>query len=647
MKLHEAWLPNNQQPTCRFLPTSSFIHELESSNLGGEKKQEDELGAVSRFIRQRLITDPASHRRCLWNILCLGAVCFDVLMVPLMAFDFEERVPEAETLSMATTVFWTVDMVGSFFLAYYDTTGLVTKPSKVAWRYLSTWFATDLVIVSVDYAPLIYNRSEAADNIGVAKLGRAVRFVRILRALRMLRMMRLIKLSTILDALDDWVYQGTLRAAFKIFKLLLVIAIITHFIACAWYAVGTFEQSDLNQTWLAKLEQQHATLFHRYLVSFHWAISQFTPASVDCHPANERERLFAILVLFAGLVIFSSFLGSVSSTLTLAREQMVQKTRQESLFRKFVLQNNVSPEVGNRVAQFLKSTRKACNRVHEKELTDMALLPETLLMKLRHEVHAPVMTKHMLFFVLDQSHPSLTREICHYVAQQQLFSKGDEIFRIGCPAQEMLFIVSGCLEYVSLSSQGKETSFHHAGSWLAEASLWMRWQHFGTLVVETACDITGLDGDRLRAVALRHTDSLSKLRKYAHAFTHKASRMLPLPNLDMFCSAHTVQQLVDVCFPLEARRSTSGYSMFNLPRITSFRGAASPSASLALDVGGTPRTSTPTPPLSSLESRLPVALGNTMGQTVSAAAAGDLQPPAPKGCEQCTAPGLGKMILVV
>merc|ERR1711920_895445 len=82
-------------------------------------------------------------------------------------------------------------------------------------------------------------------------------------------------------------------------KRLSTILVISHLIACTWYGIGTTKVPD-HETWVQKNDMDDATIAWRYTTSFHWALTQFSPASMEVVPTNPVERAFNIVVVIAG-----------------------------------------------------------------------------------------------------------------------------------------------------------------------------------------------------------------------------------------------------------------------------------------------------------------------------------------------------------
>merc|ERR1719174_708688 len=92
---------------------------------------------------------------------------------------------------------------------------------------------------------------------------------------------------------------------------------------------------------------------YKYLLSLHWAITQFTPGSMHVQPHNIPERIFAIWCLVFGLVVFSSFLASVTQARMQLSKLMSKFERDLWLLRKYCRQNNVSRSLTLRMRRYV------------------------------------------------------------------------------------------------------------------------------------------------------------------------------------------------------------------------------------------------------------------------------------------------------
>merc|ERR550534_449736 len=98
---------------------------------------------------------------------------------------------------LAKSLFWTTDMVYSFFVGYFENGRLEVNPRKTAPRYVRTWFLPDFALASIDWVVFIIqveigNAHASTDDQEIALIT-AVRVVRLVRFGRLLRLVKLHK----------------------------------------------------------------------------------------------------------------------------------------------------------------------------------------------------------------------------------------------------------------------------------------------------------------------------------------------------------------------------------------------------------------------------------------------------------------------
>merc|ERR1712176_173624 len=102
--------------------------------------------------------------------------------------------------------------------------------------------------------------------------------------------------------------------------------IMNHYLACFWFFLFMSLQSDHNYvcagtsdcTWteVAFGGDRNVPIMYAYSTALHWSLTQFTPASMEVTPKNAYERFFNIVVIVMALVIFSSFVSSITQAMT-------------------------------------------------------------------------------------------------------------------------------------------------------------------------------------------------------------------------------------------------------------------------------------------------------------------------------------------
>lgn len=523
----------------RFAPAlNCTTTDLPTTRLG---KAGDVLAEGSFF--ERLVFRPSAIQRMTWDVLSLMAITYDMLTLPLTVFDFDTS-KGAWLMSLITTSFWTVDILLNFFVGYHKLDGRIElRPSRIARRYLKTWFVPDVTIVTVDWWLFDIDDMSAVD---VARLGKSLRITRVVR---LLRIIRIVKFMRLFEELSDFIFSGTLLLTLNIVRLLAGLGVISHFLACAWYAMATIISATSTNWVTAYFDQNEddGTMLYRYVLSYHWIMGQFTPAPVNIHPSNALERIFAIAVLFVGFVMFSSFLGSVTSHITTARQVVFDRLRSDSLVRQFLLDNRVSLDLGNQITVFQKEHRRKKTRVIETDVKMLKHLPESLLTELRYEIFSRKLQPHPFFSLVDRHDRSTIAEICHNAATEKVYAKHDEPFSFRAEAQSMLIVTSGSCIYFPWRMVKKQQPVKE-DQWVCEAALWVRWNYKGLLVAQSSCCLLEIDSMLFRGGVARRMYAMTLMRQYALIFhqtlrtAYQSSRQVD----DLWTTRHSLEELEDL-----------------------------------------------------------------------------------------------------
>lgn len=474
-----------------------------------------------RRCEQRVVCPPMSFKRIAWDVLSLVVISWDILTIPLMAFGFDD-LQHANQLRLATTVFWTADICFSFFCGYYDGSVVVLKLSKTVEHYLKSFFIPDVTIVSIDWSLLLWE-VEDSTTVKVARISKSLRIMSLLRVLRLIRIMKFVSLF---EELTSIVVSDTLVMAINIAKLLLGLMFFNHVVACGWYAVGAHGLNESAGSWAQSLEDESAGIMYRYVTSFHWSLAQFTPAPSNVHPQNILEKGYAVGVVLFGMMLFSSFLGNMTSLITQIRNAAAQRLRQQELVRRFIAENNVTMELGTRITRFLRQQHwKQKKRVREVDLPVFDSLPDSVVIELHFQVYGPYLVQHPFFFQLAETNGPFVNCVCHQAVSDAYIMPESHVFESGAEASSMYVLRDGRALYSMYLGQEVPTKVK-PGHMVSEAALWSPWRHRGTLSAKGHCTFMVLNSAKFREIAEVDETACIRCRKYAQAFMPKISELL-------------------------------------------------------------------------------------------------------------------------
>lgn len=510
----------------------------------------DKLHANYTSCLQKFIALPSSPRRLMWDLLGALLLIFDIITVPMLVFTPPQN-QFTRTMDWVTMMFWTADMGASLLVGYIDKGFIIMSPWGILKNYLKTWFVVDLVTVGPDWAMMMLESVNGSSG-GNSNPGKSVKLMRMVRFVRVLRLMRLTKLKRVLVLIHDHLDSEYMFVVVKIVKLLLFMVIVNHFLGCLWYLVGVASISLGDRSnWIDHYNMNERLFGYQYTTSVHWAMTQFTPGSMHVQPQNTGERAFAITVLLLGMVIFSSFISSMTAATTQLRGMQEDTWKQFWLLRRYLRQQGVPNTLAFRIQRFVEyATTNRQDMVNIKQVKILDMLSEQLRLELRLATTTRPLMEHPLFRYLSEHYEVAMQRLCAAISSR-CYAAGDFLFFPGDDATHMLLLVSGELMYsvtfeeteqrrkapVSLEGRLEEsvTKFPalDAGDWIGEHVLWIQWKYVGTLVATGESELVTIDAASFAQIALKQVEVVCFLARYAAEFYRWICQKQPRELIDV------------------------------------------------------------------------------------------------------------------
>ncbi|XP_073739153.1 voltage-gated inwardly rectifying potassium channel KCNH6 isoform X6 [Callorhinus ursinus] len=258
--------------------------------------------------------------KAMWDWLILLLVIYTAVFTPYSAAfllsdqDESQRVDCGYTCSPLTVVdlivdiMFIVDIVINFRTTYVNTNDeVVSHPRRIAVHYFKGWFLIDMV-AAIPFDLLIFRTGsdETTTLIGLLKTARLLRLVRVARKL------------------DRYSEYG----AAVLFLLMCTFALIAHWLACIWYAIGNVERPYLEPKigWLDSLGAQLGKRYNgsdpasgpsvqdKYVTALYFTFSSLTSVGFgNVSPNTNSEKVFSICVMLIGSLMYASIFGNVSA----------------------------------------------------------------------------------------------------------------------------------------------------------------------------------------------------------------------------------------------------------------------------------------------------------------------------------------------
>uniref|UniRef100_A0A8K9UWI5 Voltage-gated inwardly rectifying potassium channel KCNH2 n=1 Tax=Oncorhynchus mykiss TaxID=8022 RepID=A0A8K9UWI5_ONCMY len=254
--------------------------------------------------------------KAVWDWLILLLVIYTAILTPYSAAFLLHDQEEAAMLNcgyscsplnvvdLIVDIMFIVDIVINFRTTYVNTNDeVVSAPLRIAIHYFKGWFLIDMV-AAIPFDLLIYRSGEETTTlIGLLKTARLLRLVRVARKL------------------DRYSEYG----AAVLFLLMCTFALIAHWLACIWYAIGSVERNG-SIGWLHTLGESLGKHYNntvrgsgpsikdKYVTALYFTFSSLTSVGFgNVSPNTNSEKIFSICVMLIGSLMYASIFGNVSA----------------------------------------------------------------------------------------------------------------------------------------------------------------------------------------------------------------------------------------------------------------------------------------------------------------------------------------------
>ncbi|XP_075895858.1 voltage-gated inwardly rectifying potassium channel KCNH7 isoform X2 [Nelusetta ayraudi] len=258
--------------------------------------------------------------KAVWDWLILLLVIYTAILTPysaafLLNDQEEQRRRECgyscsplNVVDLIVDIMFIIDILINFRTTYVNQNEeVVSDPAKIAIHYFKGWFLIDMV-AAIPFDLLIFGSGsdETTTLIGLLKTARLLRLVRVARKL------------------DRYSEYG----AAVLMLLMCIFALIAHWLACIWYAIGNVEKPYLEHKigWLDNLgvsigkryncsdPNSGPSIKDKYVTALYFTFSSLTSVGFgNVSPNTNSEKIFSICVMLIGSLMYASIFGNVSA----------------------------------------------------------------------------------------------------------------------------------------------------------------------------------------------------------------------------------------------------------------------------------------------------------------------------------------------
>nr|XP_053642142.1 potassium voltage-gated channel unc-103-like isoform X2 [Cherax quadricarinatus] len=275
--------------------------------------------------------------KAVWDWIILLLVIYTAIFTPYVAaFLLNEQEAARKSnqnqydspiviIDLIVDIMFMVDIVINFRTTYVNHNDeVVSHPGKIALHYLRGWFLID-VVAAIPFDLLLVTDSEPHTTPTTAErdLEQEADDEKTTTLIGLLKTARLLRLVRVARKIDRYSEYG----AAVLLLLMATFALIAHWLACIWYAIGNAERPGLPHKigWLdhlANATRQYyysnstggPTLREKYITAMYFTFSTITSVGFgNVSPNTDCEKIFTIIVMLLGSLMYASIFGNVSA----------------------------------------------------------------------------------------------------------------------------------------------------------------------------------------------------------------------------------------------------------------------------------------------------------------------------------------------
>lgn len=300
----------------------------------------------------------------------------------------------------------------------------------------------------------------------------------------------------------------------SIVQLMLCLLILSHLLSSAWYLIGDANSDGRN--WIDANRLSGEPLPSRYFASLHWIYTHFAFGSSMIQPQNDSERIFSILVMIVGMVIFAWLTSIVTTSMIELQTLHGEASKQFWLLRSYLRQHDVPSNLSERILNYADSAcKQKLDMIPESNVVMLTYLSDQLSSELTCAVSYSGLFFHPLVDHVNMSSQKLMTGLTQTAFERKSFASKETLFIRGSQATRMDFIISGECKYLKT---GRLDLVLGKNDWLCEAALWVPWVRRGSTLVLCESQCISVYNEPFAVALKEDPKQCAMARAYAEAY---------------------------------------------------------------------------------------------------------------------------------
>lgn len=451
-----------------------------------------------------IIREQSNFRLC-WDALILVLVMVSCVLIPYQLAFLHDLEQVNNGLMFAISLVFLVDIGLNFITSYREAGSEVFEPKAIRTHYLRGQFAVDL-LANFPLGMLLLLAGDP--QIGGFS---AVLVVRLLALLRLVRFFVILRRWESLS----WTHPGYLR----VIKYLGMVLILTHCIACLWFAVA-YKDGFPGDSWVVAAGIEASEPVTQYVRSLYWTITTMTTVGYgDISPGRTAEYLLASLIMLMGASLYAFIIGGLASLLSNLQAAKNNQWEHMESVEQYLRARRIPARLGSRVHnyyEYLWARHKGLN-----EQTLLQDLPQSLRLDIMLHLARDVLEQVPLF-----RHCSpVLRNTLLVALKPATYAPGTYLAREGEVGKTIIFITRGEVDIVAGEDE-KTYGTMGPGDYFGHLSLALREQRSGSVRARDYCEVLILEKAAYDAISEEYPEFLQVMKSVSAERSEQASELL-------------------------------------------------------------------------------------------------------------------------
>ncbi|XP_008286689.1 potassium voltage-gated channel subfamily H member 6-like [Stegastes partitus] len=353
--------PSEIRPPCKLMDRTHHVTEKVTQVLSLSPDVLPEYKLQTPRIQKWTILH-YSPFKAVWDWVILLLVIYTAIFTPYSATfllsDQEEAAIQTcgyscsllNVVDLVVDIMFIVDIIINFRTTYVNSNDeVVSQSSRIAVHYFKGWFLIDMV-AAIPFDLLIYRSGEEV-----------VRTTTLIGLLKTARLLRLVRVARKLDRYSEY-------GAAVLFLLMCTFALIAHWLACIWYAIGNVERAtSAGIGWLENLGDQLGKPYNesvtgsgpsirdKYVTALYFTFSSLTSVGFgNVSPNTNSEKIFSICIMLIGALMYASIFGNVSAIIQRLYSGTARYHAQMMRVREFIRFHQIPNPLRQRLEEYFQ-----------------------------------------------------------------------------------------------------------------------------------------------------------------------------------------------------------------------------------------------------------------------------------------------------